>query len=270
MEVTRGNSPPRPGEWTVSALSRWKNFSPTPSLVTSEGMKCAKRFPKNAKFSRTVSPKGTNRKKPVSIPEKRKVPFSAQPNERNHPMNFVVALKAEATPLVESFELAKENAPSPFPIFANDRHRLVLSGVGKELASKATNFLSERFSNPNQAWMNFGLSRHGDLATGTVFMANRIVDDDGKAHSTRPNFLTMISNPLPCRPVPLLSLVTPIRLGTTWKPLPSARVRPLLPSANSSKWSRSYPTTRTTRSAPLTAPPSDSDRSSASINPAFG
>ncbi len=96
-------------------------------------------------------------------------------------MNFVVALKAEATPLVESFELAKENAPSPFPIFANDRHRLVLSGVGKELAAKATNFLSERFSNPNQAWMNFGLSGHGDLAKGTVFMANRILDDDGKS-----------------------------------------------------------------------------------------
>ena len=113
MGGTRGNSPRRPGEWTVSALSRWKNFSPTPSLVTSEGMKCGKRFAKNAKFSRTVSPKGTNRKKPVSIPEKRKVPFPAQPNERSHPMNFVVALKAEATPLVESFELAKENAPRP-------------------------------------------------------------------------------------------------------------------------------------------------------------
>ena len=43
-------------------------------------------------------------------------------------MNFVVALKAEATPLVDFFELVKENAASPFPIFANDRHRLVLSG----------------------------------------------------------------------------------------------------------------------------------------------
>ena len=94
-------------------------------------------------------------------------------------MNFVVALKAEATPLIQSFGLSKENAPSPFPVFANDRHRIVLSGVGKELAAKATNFLSERFSNPNQAWMNFGLSGHGALATGTVFMANRILDDCG-------------------------------------------------------------------------------------------
>ena len=42
-------------------------------------------------------------------------------------MNFVVALKAEASPLIECFKLAKESVPSPFPLFANDRHRLVLS-----------------------------------------------------------------------------------------------------------------------------------------------
>ena len=96
-------------------------------------------------------------------------------------MNFVVALKAEATPLVESFELAKESAPSPFPVFANGKHRLVLSGVGKELAAKATRYLSERFPRPNQAWLNFGLAGHGALATGTVFMANRILDDDRKS-----------------------------------------------------------------------------------------
>ena len=47
----------------------------TPGLVTSEGMKYGKRFAKNAKFSRTVSPRGTNRKKPVSIPEKKKSIF---------------------------------------------------------------------------------------------------------------------------------------------------------------------------------------------------
>ena len=170
-------------------------------------------------------------------------------------MNFVVALKAEATPLVESFELTKENAPSPFPIFANDRHRLVLSGVGKELAAKATNFLSERFSNPNQAWMNFGLSGHGDLAKGTVYMANRILDDGGEGpfyptqlldHELESSALQTCSSP-----VSSLPRSDWVRHGSL---CPSARVRPLLPSANSSKWSRSYPTTRTIRSAPLTAP----------------
>ena len=81
-------------------------------------------------------------------------------------MNFVVALKAEATPLVELFKLAKGSEPSPFPVFVNDRHRLVLSGAGKELSAKATSYLSERFPQPNQAWLNFGMAGHGTLGPG--------------------------------------------------------------------------------------------------------
>ena len=65
-------------------------------------------------------------------------------------MNFVVALKAEAGPLIECFKLVKESVPSTFPVFANDCHRLVLSGVGKELSAKATSYLSERFLNPTR------------------------------------------------------------------------------------------------------------------------
>ncbi len=95
-------------------------------------------------------------------------------------MNFVVALKAEAGPLIERFKLTKESAPSPFPVFANNRHRLVLSGIGKELSAKATTYLSERFPQPNQAWLNFGLAGHGNLELGTAFLANRILDDGGE------------------------------------------------------------------------------------------
>lgn len=92
-------------------------------------------------------------------------------------MNFVIALKAEAGPLIEWFKLSKEDTPSPFPVFTNDLHRLVLSGVGKDLSAKATSYLAERFPKPNQTWMNFGLAGHGTLELGTVFMANRILDD---------------------------------------------------------------------------------------------
>jgi nucleoside phosphorylase len=127
-------------------------------------------------------------------------------------MNFVVALKTEATPLIECFELAKESAPSPFPVFANDRHRLVLSGVGKELAAKATSYLSERFSQPNQAWLNFGLAGHGTLALGSVFMANRILNEGGKSafyptqlldHSLESSALQTFSSPVSDYPDPI-------------------------------------------------------------------
>lgn len=127
-------------------------------------------------------------------------------------MNFVVALKAEASPLIECFKLAKESVPSPFPLFANDRHRLVLSGVGKELSAKATSCLSERFPQPNQAWLNLGLAGHGTLALGTAFLANRVLDDgDENAfyptqlldHSFESSALQTCSSPVSDYPDPI-------------------------------------------------------------------
>ena len=127
-------------------------------------------------------------------------------------MNFVVALKTEAAPLIECFKLAKESAPSPFPLFASDRHRLVLSGVGKELSAKATTCLSERFPQPNQAWLNFGLAGHGILELGTAFLANRILDDQEKSpfyptqlldHDLESSALQTCSSPVSDYPGPI-------------------------------------------------------------------
>jgi hypothetical protein len=127
-------------------------------------------------------------------------------------MNFVVALKAEASPLIECFKLAKESAPSPFPVFANERHQLVLSGVGKELSAKATSYLSDRFPQPNQSWLNFGLAGHGTLELGTAFLANRILDDGGENafyptqlldHSLEPSALQTCSSPVSDYPDPI-------------------------------------------------------------------
>jgi adenosylhomocysteine nucleosidase len=95
-------------------------------------------------------------------------------------MNFVVALKAEAGPLIEFFKLSKQSSEE-LPLFTNDNHRLVLSGPGKELSAKATAFLRNRFPLPNQAWLNFGLAGHGSLPVGKIFLANRILDKQERA-----------------------------------------------------------------------------------------
>lgn len=94
-------------------------------------------------------------------------------------MNFVVALKAEASPIIERFKLTRENA-NPFPLYTNGHHRLVLSGVGKELSGKATRYLGDRFPLPNHPWLNLGIAGHGSLEPGTIFVANRILDEGGK------------------------------------------------------------------------------------------
>ena len=91
-------------------------------------------------------------------------------------MNFVVALKAEAGPLIQRLKLSKQSS-DPFPLFVNDEHRLVLSGPGKELSAKAVKYLAERCPQPNQAWLNLGLAGHGTLGVGKIFLANRVLDD---------------------------------------------------------------------------------------------
>lgn len=126
-------------------------------------------------------------------------------------MNFVVALKAESGPLIECFKLAKESGPSPFPLFASDHHRLVLSGIGKELAAKATTYLRERFPQPNQVWLNLGLAGHGTLALGTVFLANRILDEEARPfyptqslqHDLESSALKTCSSPVSDYPEPI-------------------------------------------------------------------
>jgi adenosylhomocysteine nucleosidase len=118
-------------------------------------------------------------------------------------MNFVVALKAEAGPLIEYFRLCKQSSEE-LPLFTNDIHRLVLSGPGKELSAKATAFLRNRFPLPNQAWLNFGLAGHGSLPVGKTFLANRILDKQERAfyptqcleHSLESSALRTSSSPL--------------------------------------------------------------------------
>ena len=91
-------------------------------------------------------------------------------------MNFVVALKSEAGPLIQRLKLSKQSS-DPFPLFVNDEYRLVLSGPGKELSAKAVKYLAERHPQPNQAWLNFGLAGHGTLGVGKTFLANRVLDE---------------------------------------------------------------------------------------------
>ena len=91
-------------------------------------------------------------------------------------MNFVVALKAEAGPLIQRLKLSKQNS-APFPLFVNDEHRLILSGPGKELSAKAVKYLAERHPQPNQAWLNLGLAGHGTLGVGETFLADRVLGD---------------------------------------------------------------------------------------------
>ena len=55
-------------------------------------------------------------------------------------MNFVVAFKGEAQPLIDFYQLEKVE-DAPYPLFRNDQHFLIISGLGRDRAISSTTAL---------------------------------------------------------------------------------------------------------------------------------
>lgn len=90
-------------------------------------------------------------------------------------MNFIVALQPEARPLIEGYKLIKRNDSSAFPVFENENHRLIISGIGRINAAAATGYLLSQLEQPTHAILNLGIAGHGELPTGIPFLANRVL-----------------------------------------------------------------------------------------------
>jgi len=80
-------------------------------------------------------------------------------------MNFVVAFKGEAQPLIDFYQLEKVE-DAPYPLFRNDQHCLIISGLGRDSATSATSALHLVTNKPNLGWMNLGVAGHGSLEVG--------------------------------------------------------------------------------------------------------
>lgn len=93
-------------------------------------------------------------------------------------MNFVVALHAEAKPLIEAFGLSKASCVSPFPLYHGANHQLAVSGIGRIPAAAATGFLLGRCSLSSPSLLNVGIAGHGSMAVGEAFVAHKITDEE--------------------------------------------------------------------------------------------
>ena len=89
-------------------------------------------------------------------------------------MNFIVALQPEARPLIDRYKLVKRNDTTSFPIFENENHRLIISGMGRINAAAATGFLLSQIEHDSEAILNLGIAGHGELPINTPFIANRV------------------------------------------------------------------------------------------------
>ena len=82
---------------------------------------------------------------------------------------FVVALRAEARPLIDRYRLEPAD-DGAFRCFHGSGRSLVISGVGKVAAAAATACLHEK---PLDVWVNVGIAGHRDRAPGELVRAHR-------------------------------------------------------------------------------------------------
>ena len=113
-------------------------------------------------------------------------------------LRFVVALPAEARPLIERFGMTAAG-DGPFPVYRGEDAWLAVSGHGKAAAAAATAYL-HLFSGGalGCAWLNVGLGGHGQRAVGEGVVAHKISDAASGA-SWYPQLV--IDSPRPTVPV---------------------------------------------------------------------
>jgi adenosylhomocysteine nucleosidase len=95
-------------------------------------------------------------------------------------LTLVIALECEAKPVIREYRLSRRSDCREFPVFENDRRRVVISGIGKLAACAATAYAAmlpttEREVTP-PAFLNYGLAGHGGETIGTAWYASSVRD----------------------------------------------------------------------------------------------
>lgn len=94
-------------------------------------------------------------------------------------LHFIVALPAEAKPLVSHYRLKRRLGEDAFAIFESEGVGLTVSGSGKAAAAAAVGYTRALFGNHRDgAWLNVGIAGHGEAPLGTAWLAHKISDGD--------------------------------------------------------------------------------------------
>ncbi len=92
-------------------------------------------------------------------------------------LRFVVALGAEARPLIERYRLRREPDEHAFAIYRRDEVALAVSGIGKAASAAATSYLHlVTGAMRHAAWLNVGIAGHRQRPVGEAVMAHKIRD----------------------------------------------------------------------------------------------
>jgi len=92
-------------------------------------------------------------------------------------INLVVALPAEARPLIAHYRLTDKTTMGAFRLYRRADMSLIISGPGKIASAAATALLAGQNTSGEQAvWLNIGIAGHATHATGVSLLAHRITD----------------------------------------------------------------------------------------------
>ena len=104
---------------------------------------------------------------------------------KKNEINIVVAMEREAKPLINYWNLKKNTEK----IFSDKKKRinLIVSGIGKKRAEKATMYLAKKTSN-NAFFLNIGIAGHKNYKLGEIILISKITDNKNK-YSWYPSLL---------------------------------------------------------------------------------
>jgi adenosylhomocysteine nucleosidase len=91
--------------------------------------------------------------------------------------HFVVALPAEARPLISHYRLKRRQGDDAFAIFDRDGISLTVSGIGKAATAAAVGYTHVLYGRRRQAvWLNVGVAGQRDAPLGSVWLGHKITD----------------------------------------------------------------------------------------------
>jgi nucleoside phosphorylase len=92
-------------------------------------------------------------------------------------INLVVALAAEAKPIVNQYKLEREASVKAYALYTSEEMNLVVSGMGTAAAAAATGFLAGTIKSATaDLWLNIGVAGHADAEVGEIYLANKVTD----------------------------------------------------------------------------------------------
>lgn len=98
-------------------------------------------------------------------------------------VRWLVALKAEAKPIIQYLNLSRINGTSLYNIYKDkgNMHWLVISGVGQKKVARAAKYLDEvSGAKPWSVWVNVGIAGSSIGNYGQLFLIDKITQDSSK------------------------------------------------------------------------------------------